>query len=284
MTEIQQVLIPANGLSLSGALYLPDGPPQPRPAAVLCHGFAGQTAPALAKMLATAGIVALTFKFRGYNGQPAAPITVDPVAQAREAMLAVGFVSDLDCVDVERVAIVGSSLGGSVAMIATASDKRIAACVAMCPVVNGAQWLRGLAASDDDWSTTTSIAAAPGISAVSITRYDLVPIPEDMRHYLPPDTPMHFTSQTVRELVKINLTDQIDGIGDTPLLLIHAEDDRVVAKAQSDSLARAMQGRADYDEPLTGDHFISANPEIQERITRWLTSRLVDSSEGTESV
>jgi dipeptidyl aminopeptidase/acylaminoacyl peptidase len=284
MTTMEQVVLPANGLPLTGALYTPGGQSSPRPAAVLCHGFAGQTAPALASMLADAGIVALTFKFRGYNGQPTSPITVDPFQQAEEARLAVDFLSDLAIVDQRRVAIVGSSLGGSVAIIATAMDRRIAACVAMCPVVTGTDWLKNLSTSEEHWNKTLSIAKDTSIGASSISRFDLVPIPEDMRHYLPPDTPMHFTSRTIRELMKINLIDHVSALVDTPVLLLHAEDDRVVGKTQSDHLAQMMGSRVEYHQAPSGDHFISANVDVQRRITGWLSAQLSVESEGDGNV
>jgi uncharacterized protein len=136
----EQVRIPANGFNLIGTLSKPAGAAAKRlPALVLVGGSGpidrdgtvagipvyGQ----LAHALADAGSLVLRYDKRGI-GQSGGRIETAGFAEyAEDLRAAVKFLADRKDVDPKRIAVVGHSEGGAVALVAAAKDKRIAALV-----------------------------------------------------------------------------------------------------------------------------------------------------------
>ena len=136
----EQVKIPANGFSLAGTLSKPaDAGAKPLPAVVLIGGsgtadrdelaFGIPIFGQLAGTIADGGFVVLRFDKRGI-GQSGGRLESASLGDFSDDLrAAVRFLSGRKDVDPKRIAVVGHSEGGAVAMIAAAKDKRIAALV-----------------------------------------------------------------------------------------------------------------------------------------------------------
>jgi pimeloyl-ACP methyl ester carboxylesterase len=136
----EQVKIPANGFSLAGTLSKPaNAVAKPLPAVVLIGGsgnadrdelaFGIPIFGQLAGTIADGGFVVLRFDKRGI-GQSGGRLESASFGDFSDDLrAAVRFLSERKDVDPKRIAVVGHSEGGAVAMIAAAKDKRIAALV-----------------------------------------------------------------------------------------------------------------------------------------------------------
>jgi pimeloyl-ACP methyl ester carboxylesterase len=134
----EQVKVPANGFSLAGTLSKPAGADgRPRPGVILVPGsgptdrdetvFGIPIFGQLAGALADAGFSVLRYDKRGV-GQSGGRIESATMADyADDLRAAVKFMSERKDVDKKRIAVVGHSEGGSVAMLAAAKEKKIAA-------------------------------------------------------------------------------------------------------------------------------------------------------------
>jgi pimeloyl-ACP methyl ester carboxylesterase len=146
----EPVRVFANGFSLAGTLSRPRNAAGRLPAVVLVGGSGptdrdetvfnipifGQ----LAGALADAGYLVLRYDKRG-TGQSGGRAEAATLADfADDLRAAVKFMSDRKDVDPKRVAVLGHSEGGSVAMLAAAKDKRIGALVLVATLgVTGAE-------------------------------------------------------------------------------------------------------------------------------------------------
>ncbi|MEQ1728416.1 MAG: alpha/beta fold hydrolase [Vicinamibacterales bacterium] len=132
----ETVRIDANGFSLAGTLSRPEGVSGPLPAVVLVAGSGpndrdetvagipifGQ----IAEALANAGFAVLRYDKRGV-GQSGGRVEAATMADyAEDARAAVRMLSDRKDIDRRRIAIVGHSDGGSLAMLVAAKEKRVA--------------------------------------------------------------------------------------------------------------------------------------------------------------
>jgi pimeloyl-ACP methyl ester carboxylesterase len=141
------VRIPANGFSLAGTLSRPEGSSTaPLPAVILVAGSGptdrdekvagipifGQ----LANALADAGFMVLRYDKRGVGqsgGRPESAALADYVEDVRAAIRMMGERKD---VDRRRIALVGHSEGGSLALLAASKTDRVAA-VALLGTIGG---------------------------------------------------------------------------------------------------------------------------------------------------
>lgn len=147
----EQVRIPASGFWLAGTISRPaDADRKPRPAVLLVSGSGptdrdetvagipifGQ----LAGALADAGFIVLRYDKRGVGqsgGRPEAAALAD---YADDLRAAVRYLADRKDVHRRRLAVVGYSEGGPVAMIAASKENRIAALVLVATIgVTGAE-------------------------------------------------------------------------------------------------------------------------------------------------
>jgi pimeloyl-ACP methyl ester carboxylesterase len=146
----ESVKIPANGFMIVGTLSKPSAAPTgPRPAVVLTGGsgsgdrdeviggipILGQIAGALAD----AGFIVVRCDTRGIGQSGGRAESATLVDYAEDLRAAVRFLGSRKDVDPKRIAVVGHSEGGSIALIAASKDKRIAAVgLIAVPGMNGA--------------------------------------------------------------------------------------------------------------------------------------------------
>ena len=130
---LDHAIIDSQGCKLLGGLYRAAGE-TPRPTIILLHGFPGAEQDLdIAYALRDAGWNCLYFHYRGCWGSEGAYSfsgLKDDVHAATE------WVLRQPSVDVNRLALVGSSMGGYLVLTAGAVDKRFKALVSICPLVN----------------------------------------------------------------------------------------------------------------------------------------------------
>ena len=176
----QRVVVPAERGHLEGLLRVPERAPQarPAPAVVLCRDFAvpGETTcEAVAAGLERAGIVTLRCEGpvaspegsdapdgAGPRAQAWSDAGGDPLSDVADARAAARFLRRHPAVEGASVLIWGAGLGGGVALQAASLEPDVAGAVAVCPVGDGARWLRGCRGAGDwsRWSTRLAGAAA----------------------------------------------------------------------------------------------------------------------------
>lgn len=150
------VTIWSEGSRLAAEVLRPAGPREPRPAILLCHGWAGlkeHLADRYASAFAQAGYVCLVFDYRGWGDSDGRMISVagapalteageqtlsvhvirdlvDPVDQVADIRACLAWLLTEDGVDPQRVGLWGSSYGGGHVIVVAGDDPRPRAVVA----------------------------------------------------------------------------------------------------------------------------------------------------------
>lgn len=271
----RDVKFDSDGVALGGEFFTPDNRGTNRvPGVVLAHGFAGARYPAMASHLAQLGYGVLAFDFRGYGKSGGERGNVLPREQVSDIRNAVTWLQSAPEIDPDRIAVVGSSLGGSVAIMAAADDQRIKVCVAGCPLGHGDAALRKLYDTDEKFQAFMKKVDEKKRTGGRLARFEIVFIPENLRNFLPKGTPMEFTADTVRGFLSLNPLEVIGRIAPRPLFIIHATDDHVVPVEDAHALKARAGTSCDLDVIPTGDHFIFGAEGVIKRIGSWLVSKI----------
>ena len=132
------VEFPSEGAILRGRLYLPKTNHTKPPVVVMAHGYSatieGMVADRFAERIAAAGFAVLLYDHRNLGisgGEPRQQINV--WTQARGYLDAIDYVSTLDEIDPERIAVWGDSMSGGEVIVVGAVDTRVKAIVAQVP-------------------------------------------------------------------------------------------------------------------------------------------------------
>jgi len=136
----ERVTIPGNGFTLAGTISRPASAAATRLPAIVLVGGSGPTdrdslvfgVPILGEIagsLADAGFVTIRYDKRGVGQSGGRAESATFADYAEDARAAVRFLADRKDVDPKRIAILGHSEGGLVALIAADKEKRIAAVV-----------------------------------------------------------------------------------------------------------------------------------------------------------
>lgn len=129
------------GATLRGWLFQPDV--ELAPGIVMAHGFSAtrsMTINKYAEAFYEAGFAVLLYDHRGFgasDGDP--PRQVNPWVQTRGYLDAVAFLSKLEGIDPNRVAVWGDSLSAGAACVAAAIDERVGAVVTQVPAFGANQ-------------------------------------------------------------------------------------------------------------------------------------------------
>ncbi|MEU4316501.1 alpha/beta fold hydrolase [Nocardia sp. NPDC024068] len=139
--ERVEVGFPSGGQKCAGWLYLPAGPPKPRPIVVMGHGLGGNREMGLdrfARRFAAAGMGVLAFDYRHFGDSDGDPRQIVNLTRQREDWTAaIAYARTLRGFDATRIALWGTSLGGGHALSVAPDDAYIAAVVAQVPFVSG---------------------------------------------------------------------------------------------------------------------------------------------------
>lgn len=149
MAKITKLSFYSDGLCLSGLLYEPEDlkPGEVRPTVVCCHGYTGMKDVYLLPVperLAEKGYVAFVFDHRGFGDSEGARARLIPREQVEDIRNAVTLVSTLPSVDINRIALYGTSFGGGNVICAAAVDERVQCVVSVVPVGDGYRWMKSL--------------------------------------------------------------------------------------------------------------------------------------------
>ncbi|MEU1986170.1 alpha/beta fold hydrolase [Nocardia sp. NPDC019395] len=139
--ERVEVGFPSGGQKCAGWLYLPAGPPKPRPIVVMGHGLGANREMGLdrfARRFAAAGMGVLAFDYRHFGNSDGDPRQMVNIARQREDWTAaIAYARTLRGFDATRIALWGTSLGGGHVLAVGPDDAYIAAVVAQAPFVSG---------------------------------------------------------------------------------------------------------------------------------------------------
>jgi len=131
----------ANGTTLRGWLYVPDGESGPFPAIVMTAGFTAVKEMGLdqfGKVFVAAGFACLIYDHRNTGASDGEPRgDIDPVAQARDYRHAITYLQSLPEVDEDRIGLWGTSYSGAEVIQVAAIDRRVKCVVSQTMIVSG---------------------------------------------------------------------------------------------------------------------------------------------------
>lgn len=261
---------PVAGLDAAGG---PSWQPDPYEAIVVLHGWTGSVAPDLIELgptlRRTAGVLGLDF--RGHGGSDDAPTTFG-LTEIEDVAGALAWLGERG---IRRVVLVGSSMGGTVAIAAI--------------VVLGDG---SLAQADLDPTAPAAAIAAPRPRIVAVVAESVAPdlrIPIANRMGLPVGGAIRraiagrlfkVAGRRVGGDIRAIEAGRIIGLVDpVPLLLIHGSDDRTVRPADGRRLAAAAGPATVHWEVPGADHSrarAAAPAQWDERVTRFIRQALSD--------
>jgi fermentation-respiration switch protein FrsA (DUF1100 family) len=148
----QDIEFDAEGVTLRGWLYLPDGGSGLAPTIVMAHGFSAvkeMYLDSFAEAFAAAGLGALVFDNRNFGASDGEPRQeIDPWAQVRDYRHAITYAQTRPEIDPNRIGIWGSSYSGGHVLVVGAIDRRVKCVVSQVPLISGWDNVRALVRSD----------------------------------------------------------------------------------------------------------------------------------------
>ncbi|MGZ5390557.1 MAG: alpha/beta hydrolase [Mycobacterium sp.] len=143
----QRVSFDSEGSAIAGVLYVPEGNAKKWPCVVMAHGFSGTMdwiVPEFAERFADGGLAVLIFDYRCLGESGGEPRQWIAAGRQRDDLRhALEFVRSHPDIDANRIALWGTSLGGSHVVQVAAEDSGIAAVVANVPGLDLFTGLRG---------------------------------------------------------------------------------------------------------------------------------------------
>lgn len=278
----ERITLTFEGLRLSGALDLPEGASGRCAAFMVLHGFGGHkngaNARLAAKMLNDLGYATLRIDMPGCGeseGERGRVICLEQVACVK---LAVDYLSARPEIDDKRIGVMGSSFGGAVSIYAAGTDQRIAAVVSCGGWGDGEKKFRDQHPTPEAWARFTKMLAdgkehkrRTGQSLM-VPRFDIVPIPERLRHGMSAGGHMEFPAETAQSMYDFRAIDVVANIAPRPLLLLHSAHDSVTPTVQSIDLFQRAGQPTDLILLADVDHFTFGenNPRVSAIVSGWL--------------
>jgi dienelactone hydrolase len=137
----ERVQLPgADGVHLGGYLVRPEAGRPPYPALVLLHGFGRNawTERHLAELAAASGFKVLVLALRGWLGSGGD--SDQGLRQPDDVVSAIDWLRRLPSVDPGRIGLIGSSMGGQIALLAAARRPAIRCVAALFPPTDLEHW------------------------------------------------------------------------------------------------------------------------------------------------
>jgi pimeloyl-ACP methyl ester carboxylesterase len=248
----EQIKFGSNGVTLAGTVSKPkQAVAGKRPAIVLVSGsgphdrdsvaFGIPIMGEMADALADAGFIVLRYDKRGNGQSGGRPGTASLADYAEDLRAAVRYMADRKDVDDKRIAVVGHSEGGAVALMAAEKDKRIAALVLVAANgVSGADLVLAQQRHQLERMPLTPeqrqerIELQKKINDAAVSGKGLDQLPENVRRQI--DNP-EFQSLLANDPAKI-----VPKVKQ-PLLIVQGTLDTQVEPSNADRLAELARGR-----------------------------------------
>ncbi|SFK65040.1 alpha/beta hydrolase [Falsiroseomonas stagni] len=273
----------SDGIDIAGDLHIPDGtPPGTRlPAFIVLHGFIGSKdkshAEIMARLLESLGYAVLRMDFRGCGksgGKRGYVLCHDQVADAKNAL---NWLSQRPEVDPARIGIIGHSFGAAVACFAGAVDQRFAAVISSCGWGHGERKFMGQHPGEA-WPKFLAMLAANREhkertgEALTVPRFDVVPMQEHLRKNLSPNALMEVSADTAQSMFDFKAEEVVHWISPRPVLFIHGADDTVTPAEQSIRLWEKAGQPKDLVLITGTDHFplAAGNQRMAGMLKGWL--------------
>lgn len=138
---VERVRLPgADGVTLGGYLFKPEAGQPPHPALVLLHGFGRNawTERHLAELAAASGYKVLSLALRGWLGSDGD--SDQGLHQPDDVVAAIDWLRRLPSVDPGRIGLIGSSMGGQIALLTAARRPAIRCVAALFPPTDLEHW------------------------------------------------------------------------------------------------------------------------------------------------
>ncbi len=168
-----ELRFPSAGDQCAAWLYRPAPGVDAAPCVVMANGFSltrHDGLPAYAERFAAAGAAALVFDHRHLGDSSGSPRQrFRKAAQLQDWRSAVAYARSLDGVDPERIVLWGFSFAGGHVVETAAADGRVAAVLALCPMLDGLPRVLATPPALTAWLLPRAIADQLG-------RHNLVPV------------------------------------------------------------------------------------------------------------
>jgi alpha-beta hydrolase superfamily lysophospholipase len=280
----RSVRFQSDGLSLAGIIETPPGlkSGERRPAFLVLHGFGSNKSSSNVKlpmqMLNALGYVTMGFDMRGCGDSEGERGNLICLEQVRDTSSAVRFIREQPEVMPDKVALVGSSFGGAVAVYTGGVDTNVAAVISSGGWGNGERKFRGQHTTPEAWKKFTDmLAKGKGYrekhgKPLMVPRYDIVPIPQHLRNNLAANSIHEFTWETAQSMFEFRADDVVVQMAPRPLLLLHSSVDSVTPTKQSVELFKRAGQPCDLHLFAETDHFMFAeeNTRVHAVVTQWL--------------
>jgi fermentation-respiration switch protein FrsA (DUF1100 family) len=256
----------SDGLRLSGILHVPDdlAKGEKRAGFVILHGFGGSKDVMehmrQAEIMEEWGYVALRFDMRGCGESEGLRGNLIFDEQVRDAITAFEFLAVHESVDPKRIGLYGDSMGGAVSVLVGAEDERVAAVVCSGAFGDGSRQNRNMHSTPAFNALMDKMKEARRLKhengeTMTMHRFDIVPIPLDLRSKLGPTALMEFTMDTVQGLYDVRPEDHVGRIAPRPLLIIHPASDRMVPATEAMELFKRAGQPSELYIIASEDHF-----------------------------
>jgi len=288
----QVVSFASAGLRLHGVLGVPDGvrTGERRAAFVVLHGFGsnceGNNVLQPTRVLGEFGYVTLRFDMRGCGKSEGEFGRIICLEQVEDLGNALDFLGRHGAVDPGRIAVIGSSFGGAVAVYAGGTNPRIAAVISNGGWGHGERKFRGQHPTPQAWAKFTAMLEAGKAhrartgKSLMVPRYDIVPIPDRVRTnlekqgigMLAPGSVEMFPAETAQSMFDFRAEEVVGNIAPRPLLLIHAANDSVTPTEQSIEMFKRAGQPAELHLFSGLDHFLFAenSTRVWSLLRHWL--------------
>jgi pimeloyl-ACP methyl ester carboxylesterase len=280
----EKVTFVSEGLRLSGVVRVPARAKRGErlPAFIVLHGFGSNknanNVLEPCRFFDRLGYVTLRFDMRGCGeseGERGRVICLEQVQNTRDAL---AFLAGHPAVEPERIGLIGSSFGAAVAIYAAGVEPRVAAAISSGGWGHGERKFRGQHPTPEAWARFTAMLeegrrhrARTGQSLM-VPRYDIVPIPPELRGHVNPAAIQMFPAETAQSMLDFRADDVVGRIAPRPLLLLHSAVDSVTPTEQSIELFKRAGKPADLHLFAETDHFMFAenNPRVLTVVREWL--------------
>ncbi|MDH7796600.1 MULTISPECIES: alpha/beta fold hydrolase [unclassified Beijerinckia] len=271
---MEKVSFQSDGLTLAGVLSMPADykPGERRPAIIVLHGFGSNKSSGNVvgpcAMLNKRGYITLGFDMRGCGeseGKRANLICLEQVSDTRSA---VTFLQNRPEVDGNRIGLLGSSFGAAVAVYAGSVDERVGAVVSSGGWGNGERKFRGQHPGAA-WGKFEAMLAEGKRhrertgESLMVPRYDIVPIPPELRGHLAAGAILEFTAETAQSMFDFRADDVVHRMAPRPLLLLHSSVDTVTPTEQSIEMFKRAGQPCDLHLFAETDHFMFADSNVR---------------------